>query len=58
MTLVVGHRIMSCPGEMKPWAQYTDKSNPTTILLLNVVFLLVLIRWAWLINVQPFELEM
>lgn len=49
---------MSCPGEMKPWAQYTDKSNPTTILLLNVVFLLVLIRWAWLITVQPFELEM
>lgn len=54
---MVRHRIISCPREMKPWAQYTDKSNSTTIVLLHVVFLLVLIRGVWLITVQPFEFE-
>lgn len=42
--------------EKKEITGSADKSNSTTIPLLNVVFFL-LIRGAWLITVQSFELE-
>lgn len=54
--LEAGHRIASYPEKNEIMGS-VDRSSSTLIPLLNIVFLLLLIRGAWMITVQPFELE-